>query len=98
MPVLFFLSRSAVFASLLCRCVALLAALFLFAALVDSGSFAQTPRDKQIDDIQKQIDELTRKLNDLKKAGGVPTTPPDAALNPDWLKAMNWRCIGPATM
>ncbi len=54
-------------------------------------------RAQQIAEIEKQIAELTRKLDALRRAGAespaVAGTLPDA-----WVKALRWRCIGPAAM
>jgi S1-C subfamily serine protease len=60
-------------------------------------------RDKEIAAIEKQIAELNRRLAELRKNNGA-ATPPAAApavegtLDPEWVKQMTWRCIGPATM
>ncbi|MBY0523815.1 MAG: PDZ domain-containing protein [Gemmataceae bacterium] len=58
------------------------------------------PNEKDIADLQKQIEALTKKLNDLKMKSGVPTPTPtgDTTLNPDWIKTLNWRALGPASM
>ncbi len=58
-------------------------------------SVAEPPNAKEIADLEKQIGELTKKLNELRQKSGVPA---DGAFNPEWLKALSWRCIGPAAM
>ena len=55
---------------------------------------------KAIADVEKQIADLQKKLDELKKG---PATPPKAAapegvLPDDYVKALNWRSIGPASM
>jgi photosystem II stability/assembly factor-like uncharacterized protein len=51
-------------------------------------------RDKQIADIERQIAELTKKLTELKAAPYIK----EAENGTDWVKALHWRCIGPASM
>jgi photosystem II stability/assembly factor-like uncharacterized protein len=70
-----------------------------FAAAPSSGQ-QPTARDQQIQELQKQIDALSKKLEELRHAPPVPTPPtaPDGTVSPEWLKALNWRCIGPASM
>jgi photosystem II stability/assembly factor-like uncharacterized protein len=86
------------------RFISGLAAFWLLAALTLPGTTtAQQPgpeQKKEIADLEKQIDALTKKLNDLKTKSGVPTPTPAApeALNAEWLKALTWRSIGPASM
>jgi photosystem II stability/assembly factor-like uncharacterized protein len=87
------------------KSVTSLATFFLFFFLISSVPSADTTtqttpptREKQIEDLQKQIETLTKQLNDLKKSSGTPMTTPDGSLNPDWLKVLSWRSIGPATM
>jgi photosystem II stability/assembly factor-like uncharacterized protein len=78
-----------------------LATFILIGLISDFAPSADVPageRKQQIADLQKQIDELTRKLNELRKGDVPPVTQLDGALNPDWLKALSWRSIGPATM
>jgi photosystem II stability/assembly factor-like uncharacterized protein len=55
-------------------------------------------REQQITDIQKQIQQLNKKLEDLKQAKANDPAAPPGAISPDWIKAMTWRCIGPAAM
>ena len=69
----------------------------------------RTPKDKeghpharQIADLERQIADLQAKLKALRDGkellpmpGAAPT---ESALPEEWVKAMKWRCIGPATM
>jgi photosystem II stability/assembly factor-like uncharacterized protein len=57
-----------------------------------------SPREQQIQEIQKQIDALTKKLNELKQAPAPATVAGTGALDPNWIKTMTWRSIGPAAM
>jgi len=64
-------------------------------------ALAQTPsRDKQIEELQKQIEILNKKLDDLKKTSLAPAPPatPEGVLDSHWVKELQWRCIGPASM
>jgi photosystem II stability/assembly factor-like uncharacterized protein len=54
-------------------------------------------KQKQIDEVQKQIDELQKRLTALKQAPAT-TTLPEGTLPDAWVKAFNWRCVGPGTM
>jgi photosystem II stability/assembly factor-like uncharacterized protein len=61
----------------------------------------ETSRDEQISQIKQQIAELQKKLADLEKVAPAPVvdrTRPAPALPDDWVKALHWRCIGPASM
>jgi photosystem II stability/assembly factor-like uncharacterized protein len=60
---------------------------------------ARSGRDKVIEELQKQIETLNKKLEELRRDTAKPagTTPPPS-LNPDWVKALQWRSIGPACM
>jgi photosystem II stability/assembly factor-like uncharacterized protein len=56
-------------------------------------------RQQQIAEIEKQIQELNKKLEELRKADGLPkTTLPAGTIDPEWVKSLSWRCIGPAAM
>src|SRR5262249_19687846 len=62
-------------------------------------------RDQQIADLEKQIKELNKKLDDLRTsmikqtAANIPTAAlPDGTIPANWIKALNWRSIGPANM
>ncbi|HTK74438.1 MAG TPA: PDZ domain-containing protein [Gemmataceae bacterium] len=74
--------------------------LTLLAVLVAPGwSEDPKPRDQQIADIQKQIEALSKQLNELKKPGEtVAEFIPTGALPQNWVSALTWRSIGPATM
>jgi photosystem II stability/assembly factor-like uncharacterized protein len=64
-----------------------------------SGEEAAPAREQQLADIERQIHELEKKLDDLKKAdGGKAAAAPDGTLPPEWVKALTWRCLGPAAM
>jgi photosystem II stability/assembly factor-like uncharacterized protein len=52
-------------------------------------------REQQIADLERQIQELTKRLTDLK---ALPPLPTAGTLSPDWVKALTWRPIGPASM
>jgi photosystem II stability/assembly factor-like uncharacterized protein len=55
--------------------------------------------EKQYQDAKLKADELKKQLDALKTAGTKPAPAgPADALPADWVKAMNWRCIGPASM
>ncbi len=78
-----------------------------FAALVAVPGQSEEPsaEARQLADLEKQYqearqkaDELKKKLDDLRNGAKPPVTAPDDALPADWVKAMNWRCIGPASM
>ncbi len=77
---------------------------FAILTLISFGGLAQgqqPSRDQQINDLQKQLDALNKKLDELKRAGASATTPTpsqETKLNPDWIKALTWRSIGPASM
>src|SRR5215831_2289092 len=51
-------------------------------------------KTKEIADIEKQIQQLTQRLNELRNE--KPTIP--GTLPAEWVKQLNWRSIGPATM
>ena len=81
--------------------VGVVAALALGLFLTPAAARAEEKtREQQIADLEKQIQDLTKKLSELKSQ--PPTPPPDAppqpALPADWVKALTWRCIGPAAM
>jgi photosystem II stability/assembly factor-like uncharacterized protein len=75
-------------------------ALLAVPLLAPSASEGQTPpqteRDKQVAEIEKQIADLQKRIDTLKKSG-QPTLP-DGTIPDDWIKSLNWRCIGPGTM
>ena len=54
-------------------------------------------REQQIADIEQQIQILTKKLGpELRHTPSASKT--EAAIPPEWIKTLNWRSIGPATM
>ncbi len=69
---------------------------FLTLFLVPSRGDELT-RKKEIADLERQIAELAKKLDDLKKQP-APPKPIDGVLDPEWVKKLTWRGIGPATM
>jgi photosystem II stability/assembly factor-like uncharacterized protein len=54
-------------------------------------------RKNDITDLERQIVELTKKLEALRKQPANPK-PFDGSLDPEWIKKLSWRGIGPATM
>lgn len=57
------------------------------------------PREQQISDLQKQVDALQKQITDLKKDTPAPKPgAPVGALPESWASALQWRCIGPASM
>jgi photosystem II stability/assembly factor-like uncharacterized protein len=52
-------------------------------------------RAQQIADIERQIQELTKKLEELRRMQESPTA---ATIPSEWIKALHWRSIGPASM
>jgi len=55
-------------------------------------------RDQQIADIERQLHDLLRKVEDLKRDNGSTATAVPGTISPDWIKALTWRSIGPASM
>jgi photosystem II stability/assembly factor-like uncharacterized protein len=59
-------------------------------------------REQQIREMQQRIEELSKKVEALRRANGPTTTStagaPDGVLSPEWIKGLNWRSIGPASM
>ena len=56
-------------------------------------------REQQLADLEKEIQALNKKLDELK--AGMAATPSgamDGTIPDDWIKSLNWRCIGPANM
>ena len=58
----------------------------------------QASREDQISELQKQIDALNKKLEELRKSSAGKTAPAEPTLNPEWIKSLTWRSIGPAAM
>ena len=59
---------------------------------------ANPSAEGQAAEIQKQIDELQKKLDAIKKAAAAPTKTSETSIPPDFVKALNWRALGPANM
>jgi photosystem II stability/assembly factor-like uncharacterized protein len=83
----------------------LLALALAVLAAVPGQSEEPSVNAKQIADLEKQYEEARQKAEELKKQldelrNGTKPAPagPADALPADWVKAMNWRCIGPAAM
>src|SRR5262249_9296390 len=53
-------------------------------------------REQQLADLEKEIQALNKKLAELKAA--TPAAAVDGAIPAEWIKAINWRSIGPANM
>jgi photosystem II stability/assembly factor-like uncharacterized protein len=53
--------------------------------------------EKQYQELKKKADELKKKIDELRRNDGAKPAA-EGALPEDWVKAMTWRCIGPATM
>ncbi|HBI46384.1 MAG TPA: hypothetical protein DDY78_26565, partial [Planctomycetales bacterium] len=76
--------------------VGVLAAIILGLILApSSGRAEERSREQLIADLEHQIQDLTKKLTDLKNQ---PPPTPHIGIPADWVKALNWRCIGPAAM
>jgi photosystem II stability/assembly factor-like uncharacterized protein len=54
--------------------------------------------EQQIAELEKQIEALKKKLEELRKAPAPAPSLADETLPADWVKALAWRCIGPANM
>jgi photosystem II stability/assembly factor-like uncharacterized protein len=72
--------------------------LFLLALLfVTHPAWAEeVSRQQQIADLERQIQELAKKLEELRRES--PSARPEEGLPASWVKALHWRCIGPASM
>jgi photosystem II stability/assembly factor-like uncharacterized protein len=85
--------------------LALLALLCLFVTPVEVQVLGQQPqKEKEIAELEKQIAELNKKLNELKTGPKeevkllAGTTSAANSLPDSWVRALNWRPIGPANM
>jgi photosystem II stability/assembly factor-like uncharacterized protein len=81
----------------------LIALALAFAALIAAPAPSEEPASSQlIADIEKQYQDAKQKADGLKKKldelRAQKSTTTDGSLPADWVKAMNWRCIGPAAM
>ncbi len=65
---------------------------------------SEDPKDTRIEDIEKRLLELLQEVRSLRGAAAAPDKPqppaekPPVVLPAEWLRAMNWRAIGPANM
>ena len=81
----------------------LIASLGLLVALpvpsrTEEPSAART-REEEIASLERQIADLHKKLAELRKTEAAPlTVKPEPGLPESWVKALSWRCIGPASM
>ncbi len=55
-------------------------------------------REQQIADLEAQIQDLAKKLAELKRMQTSPSTKAETAIPAEWVKTLNWRSIGPASM
>jgi photosystem II stability/assembly factor-like uncharacterized protein len=85
--------------------VATLTLAFAALAAVPGQSEEPSVTAQQIADLEKQYEEARQKAEELKKKLDAlrhpivkPTTSAEGTLPEDWVKAMHWRCIGPAAM
>src|SRR5262249_19647193 len=60
----------------------------------------QPSRQQQIAELEKQLADLQKKLAELRKAPPetVPAPAVDGTLPANWVKALTWPAIGPASM
>jgi photosystem II stability/assembly factor-like uncharacterized protein len=77
-------------------------ALTLSVLLATGAVRAQQPpasNEQQIKDFERQLEELKKKLEELKTPAKAPAPKTSGfRLEPDWLKSLTWRSIGPANM
>lgn len=77
---------------------------FLMMVLVLAGTrqvFAQaapSEREQEIRTVEQQIQDLQKKLQELRQPAAKPAPSAPVGLPADWVKALNWRSIGPANM
>jgi len=56
-------------------------------------------REQRLDELEKEIQALHRKLDELRAAGASTASEGIAGTIPaEWIKSLQWRCIGPANM
>jgi photosystem II stability/assembly factor-like uncharacterized protein len=67
------------------------------AAVPSRSSGGELTREQQIADLERQITELTKRRDALKAQQPAPKEA-DGGLPADWVKSLNWRPIGPASM
>jgi photosystem II stability/assembly factor-like uncharacterized protein len=66
-------------------------------ALPQPAPAEEATREQQIADLERQIQEITKKLEELKRQSPSQAKPVEG-LPAEWVKQLNWRCIGPASM
>src|SRR5262249_12713030 len=54
--------------------------------------------EKQYEEARQKAEELKKKIDELRNGTKPTEAAPGDALPADWVKAMSWRCIGPASM
>jgi photosystem II stability/assembly factor-like uncharacterized protein len=71
-----------------------------FAHAQDKNNPKKASPADQAAEIEKQIQDLTKRLETLKKAPAPnpKTSTFEPSLPASWVSAINWRCIGPASM
>ena len=72
------------------------------ASLLAGSVYGQEKQPSSEQQIKDQIELLNKKLKELEaapKAAAAPTGPAaQGKLDPAWIGALNWRCLGPAAM
>jgi photosystem II stability/assembly factor-like uncharacterized protein len=68
----------------------------VLAAGIGSSLGQEKTREQQLADLEKEIQALNKKLDELKAA--TPAAAVDGTIPAEWIKAINWRSIGPANM
>jgi photosystem II stability/assembly factor-like uncharacterized protein len=81
-------------------CVVLSIGLATVIAVPGHSDEKSSSREKEIADLEKQIQAMNKKLAELKQSSNGGTIAPavEGPLSHDWIKALTWRCIGPAAM
>jgi photosystem II stability/assembly factor-like uncharacterized protein len=79
--------------------VILAGAVLVLTALSGPSLGQEKSQEQKIAELQKEVDALQKKLEELRRSMSGTTTPlPEGMLNPEWIKALTWRSIGPAAM
>ena len=81
-------------------CAMLAAGLSIVMVVPGQSEEKTSAREQQIAELEKQIQEMNRKLAELRHStnGGTVAPAVEETLPQDWIKALTWRSIGPATM